>query len=619
MDMYRFVAVCENDSTSKQLTYTPENFEGVKISQEFRFVPPYGFTPKFALDTMRVIKDDAAFFIAKNVAFGYFLKMKLYVSKLNADGFTYSPLTTLVLNPETIVRTFQFVEFSVDVLNSATNYFNTKSTKRNIPLLTPKSISGTYFKINNVSLNSTPYWRGCTLGNPITWEKSESNNIIYDNDLSLYQILSYESDEVIYQCAAGGTIRLIYAVSFYGVATFNPPEIEARGTLSFALEVHDGTTGLLKSTIQQKVESIKKGKFMIFDMVDEIDVILNAGDFIILNTIVDNVHTGTNFNMDGDAGITVKKMTGIDYQKKQLFSISIADLFENLLGETLFTPAVDTFITSDKYLVGNIKEVGIIPQDFIREISTMAGLVFNFGENTTKIYYLTDYFNKLNNSERIEILIYKDLQVSNYEQVYTSFVVGVEKFNTENNVYYFPFQKKLTFEQKKVGGDDLQLICTKLSADTERIINRLNEAAVGNNQTSNDNYYIVPLRSILSNENINISDFTTPREMAESHEEILSLFFGNYQQKTAQMVDNDGVTNDLIFGGVSQHDDFNFNKAKHLRPIVYEFTALISEADFSEHFAEMVDFNGETVDLFVYSSETTDKLGEIKCKALVFK
>ena len=57
MDMYRFVAVCENDSTSKQLTYTPENFEGVKINREFSFVPPYGFTPKFAVDTMRVIKE----------------------------------------------------------------------------------------------------------------------------------------------------------------------------------------------------------------------------------------------------------------------------------------------------------------------------------------------------------------------------------------------------------------------------------------------------------------------------------------------------------------------------------------------------------------------------------
>ena len=49
----------------------------------------------------------------------------------------------------------------------------------------------------------------------------------------------------------------------------------------------------------------------------------------------------------------------------------------------------------------------------------------------------------------------------------------------------------------------------------------------------------------------------------------------------------------------------------HLRPIVYEFTALIGEADFSEHFAEMVDFNGEIkrwIYLFIFSSETTDKL-----------
>ena len=54
MDMYRFVAVCENDSTSKQLTYTPENFEGVKINREFSFVPPYGFTPKFAVLFLKV-------------------------------------------------------------------------------------------------------------------------------------------------------------------------------------------------------------------------------------------------------------------------------------------------------------------------------------------------------------------------------------------------------------------------------------------------------------------------------------------------------------------------------------------------------------------------------------
>ena len=37
----------------------------------------------------------------------------------------------------------------------------------------------------------------------------------------------------------------------------------------------------------------------------------------------------------------------------------------------------------------------------------------------------------------------------NKEQVYSSVTFGFEKFDTENNVYYFPFQKKLTFEQMK--------------------------------------------------------------------------------------------------------------------------------------------------------------------------
>ena len=56
-----------------------------------------------------------------------------------------------------------------------------------------------------------------------------------------------------------------------------------------------------------------------------------------------------------------------------------------------------------------------------------------------------------------------------------------------------------------------------------------------------------------------------------------------------------------------------------LRPVVYEFTALLDNVDFSEQMAQIVDFNGETKDLFIFSSETTDKLSEIKCKGLVFE
>src|SRR5574344_1196302 len=152
MELYRFVAICENDSTSKELTYTPENFEGVKISREFSFASPYGFTPKFAVDTMRVIKDGAAFFFAKNVAFGYFLKMKLYVSKLNADGMTYSPLMTLVVNSETLSQTKDYIEFSVDV-SYATNYFNDKKGKKILTLNQEKKPVVDFFRINKVNVS----------------------------------------------------------------------------------------------------------------------------------------------------------------------------------------------------------------------------------------------------------------------------------------------------------------------------------------------------------------------------------------------------------------------------------------------------------------------------------
>src|SRR5574344_1910965 len=202
MELYRFVAICENDSTSKELTYTPENFEGVKISREFSFVPPYGFTPKFAVDTMRVIKDDAAFFLAKNVAFGYFLKMKLYVSKLNADGMTYSPLMTLVVNSETLSQTKDYVEFSVDV-SYATNYFNDKKGKKIITLNQEKEPTVNFYKMNKVNvslerLDIAPW------ADTVQSFIATGNNMIYDGDTSLLPVLTFEGKNVIYNCRDAG-------------------------------------------------------------------------------------------------------------------------------------------------------------------------------------------------------------------------------------------------------------------------------------------------------------------------------------------------------------------------------------------------------------------------------
>ena len=319
------------------------------------------------------------------------------------------------------------------------------------------------------------------------------------------------------------------------------------------------------------------------------------------------------------ANLTIKKTTAIKYLKPTISSISLPDLFTSLFTTIDFTDVDNTFITSDKELVNNITELSIVPQDFVREISAGLGLVFNFDNDKTTIENINSYFTRLNAAPRITIDTYKDLSVLNNEQIYSSVTFGFEKFDTENNVYYFPFQKKLTFEQLKENGDSLELVCNKLSFDAEKIVNRINESAFGNNQTSNDTYYVVPLRNIAANENINIADNITPREMALKNKAILELYFGNYTNTSLLLSDNDGVGESLEISGVSQHDDIILTATPHLRPIVYEFTALIGEADFSEHFAEMVDFNGETVDLFVYSSETTDQLGEIKCKGLVFK
>ena len=620
MDMYRFVAVCENDSTSKQLTYTPENFEGVKINREFSFVPPYGFTPKNAVDSMRVIKDDAAFFISKNVAFGYFLKMKLYVSKLNADGMTYSPLMTLIVNSETISQTKDFCEFSVDVLNSASSYFQKKSTKINLTLNVQKNMLVDFYKINNVSINATAFVLGSQNTTLFPFIKSEGVNIIHDEDVSLYDVLSYDSKNMIYQCVTGGDITFYYNINV-AVSASTQIGVTPTGSITVYISTYNGTTGIKKTNIYEKTYNITQNlQSFIFSKNLKKVISLDAGDFIMMSFVRSGLQPGTILNFSSQvANLTIKKTTAIKYLKPPISSISLPDLFTSLFTTIDFTDVDNTFITSDKELVNNIRELSIIPQDFVREISAGLGLVFNFDNDKTTIENINSYFTRLNAASRITIDTYKDLSILNQEQIYSSITFGFEKFDTENNVYYFPFQKKLTFEQVKENGDSLELVCNKLSFDAEKIVNRINEAAFGNNQTSNDTYYVVPLRNITANENINIADNITPREMALKNKAILELYFGNYTNTSLFLSDNDGVGEDLKISGVSQHDNITLTDTPHLRPIVYEFKALIGEADFSEHFAEMVDFNGDTVDLFVYSSETTDQLGEIKCKGLVFK
>lgn len=619
MDMYRFVAICENDSTSKQLTYTPENFEGVKINREFSFVPPYGFTPKFAVDTMRVIKDDAAFFIAKNVAFGYFLKMKLYVSELNADGMTYSPSMTLVVNSEILSQTKDYVEFSVDIFYT-TNYFNDKKGKKILTLNQEKTPVVDYYRINKVNL-SLERLNITSLIPTVHSFFATGTNIIYDGDTSLLPVLTFEGKNVIYRCSDAG---LAY---FYLNLNVQVKVVNGNGggdpDISLTLFVYD-ENGASKSSIYNESIQITQSE-QIVSFVGSHNYIqqLDEGDFVLMYFGQYNVPLAATFEvLSQDVNISIKKQTNQQIVVNPIKCISLNDIFVNLFGDVNSLISENTYITSDYFLVNKKDELSIIPEAFLREASIGFGCCFNFNSENVKVEYINDYFERLYTNDRIVLGTYKDLTIKNNEQIYSSLMFGCEKFDGDDSIYLFPFQKKLTFSQPKENGDSLELVTQKLSFDAEKIVSRILQSEVYESNNTNDNYYCVPLRGDhdgQANENIEVSDYATPRQMLMFSEPLLYLYFGNYTNKTLQISDYDGIDKSLIYNAVNEHSDIVLVNKRHLHPIVYEFTALLGEADFSEHFAEMVDFNGETVDLFVYSSETKDKLGEIKCKALVFK
>ena len=616
MDMYRFVAICENDSTSKQLTYTPENFEGVKINREFSFVPPYGFTPKFAVDTMRVIKDDAVWLNEKNTVFGYFLKLKLQVSKLNADGMTYSHFLNLVVNSDTIKKTKDYTEFSVDVVNAANDYFDTKSTIKNIPFNTYEAVEGDYFKMNNVNLISArPNKFREDWENFIPFEESEWGSVIHDDDVSLFNNGNAD-DTIIYKSlTAGGSYINVIIVGVIKVFVSTP--LLPTGEVKVDIGGFYADTQMVTERSQTLTFEFKRNIFITLDNNCKIRAYVK-----VTGLRLGALASWKKVQID----VTVKKITDRKYLTKELNSMALNEVYANLLGNINYIDAPqDAFITSDKEVVTNAGYLSVAPKDFIRETSIMLGLVFNFGSTETKIEKVNTYFDRIEANDRIIVENYKDLVISNFETVYNSCTVGVEKNVTENVVIYEPYQTKYSYKRYNYRdeyvdgfGENMNLVCTKLSADAEEIIGRINSGSIGNGQTANNKFYFVPNRAG------DYPDYLTPAEMADNHRAILGLFFatGELDDEDATFLaayDDDGVSSSTsaIYYNLVGDPDFFINK--RLRPIVYEFTALLDNVDFSEHMAQIVDFNGETVDLFVYSSETTDKLSEIKCKALVFK
>jgi len=532
---------------------------------------------------------------------------------------TYSHFLNLVVNSETIKKTKDYTEFSVDI-SYATNYFNDKKGKKILTLNQEKTPIVDFYRMNKVnvsleSLNITP------IANSIQSFFATGNNIIYDGDTSLSPVLTFEGKNVIYRCSDTGQayfyINLNVQVKVSNSSGVGYPEVE------FDLSIYD-EKGDFKSHIYREYIHITQRE-QIVSFVGSHNYIkqLAEGDFVLMYFGQEDLGSSATLEvLSQDINISIKKQTNHKIVVNPIKCISLNNIFANLFGDVTSLISDQTYITSDYFLVNKKDELSIVPEAFLREASIGFGCCFNFNSENVKIEYINNYFERLYTNDRIAIDTYKDLTVKNNEKIYSSLTFGCEKFDGNGNIYLFPFQKKLTFLQSKENGDNLEFVTQKLSFDAEKIVSRILQSNVSETNNTNDNYYCVPLRGddeAEANENIEISDYATPRQMLMFHEPLLYLYFGNYTNKTLQISDYDGVDKSLIYNSVDEHSDIVLVNKRHLNPIVYEFTALLDNVDFSEHMAQIVDFNGETVDLFVYSSETTDKLSEIKCKALVYK
>ena len=213
MELYKLIATINNIPSSFTMAYLPENFEGVKISQKFSFVNPIGYTPKFSIDTMRVIEDDKVALDA--VFFGYGLQgdVEIEIQKLNATGTAYEYDSTFAIDFESYDVQDEFSEFALKSVSVIDKYNEGKNTEIQIPLTHDATLPNTQKYINYVSLKSLSVIEDSSTMFGFNFEHNNESKI-YDGDLSLFPE-PYE----FYTIAEASTVTL--RLSFSGSFKFS--------------------------------------------------------------------------------------------------------------------------------------------------------------------------------------------------------------------------------------------------------------------------------------------------------------------------------------------------------------------------------------------------------------
>lgn len=625
MELYQIIATVNNTSTTFQLAYLPENFEGVKISQAFSFVNPMGYNPKFSVDTMRIILSDKAAIDTVFNTYGLQSDVTLLIKKLNTTGIGYSNLATFAIDFESYEIQPEFSEFALKSVSAMDYYNNIKNIEINLALTSSYSLLPTTLNfINYVSLrmsrNFNTNW---------TYFGFSQNNEpkVHDGDYSLYR----EPDIT-------GTKYTDLDTYIYGIGK-NPSlsntiiNISGKIKLKFSGVNKTGLQVVLRKIDKNGFDSIKHTFFTKDVVIGGTSVSLDFNTTVNLGIcssedvlVVTTNHSGSVPTIEGDFFIDIKKETEkkmLESPDNRVYFISTAEVFKQIFNFNYNTDELsylDRGLTSANHLTGKNDIAIIKPSEFLSEISKILGLIVNFKlDGQAEVNRISYYFdNLLNISNAIPITEFNDLVIKHSSDlVFKSVKVGQPQKDYSIYPYFINWMKELTFSQNnRYGSEELDLSLSKYRTDFAGMLDFYMMQSKQEDKNYTDIFVFDYLfKKILSTTPNNVYDVFTPRTTLTNWSRFLSFAFQNFGLNTLSVSSNGGTTDNLNIQGVLQMDKLTLNETPRLLPIQYDFTCLLDSVDFSEKILKIND-NGTDVYLFVINAETTDNLSEQKISGL---
>jgi len=446
--------------------YIPENFEGVKIAQSFSFINPIGYTPKFTIDTMRVVIADKTFLDTIHATYGLESDVTLEILKLNAVGTAYEAIYTFnfAIDFESYEVFDVYSEFALKSISVIDDYNLIKNTEIQLALSSFSEITANLNLINKVYLKSYTTTLNLAYLEAAFNFINNGDSEVFNKDSSLFP-----DDSVIYHFGGNETTPLVLSFNAGGLITVVTSFLMTSAKIVICLNnsstelytlVTSAGNGYSKTMIIPSSFSLPPRTY-------------NAGDQIILlvKFPTDDYGAGT-ATISGTVQLNLKYILNeyIIPSGENVSYLSINDILGYIYnGKFTSDISENLSLTSANSLLGISNYANFKPKDFVSDICLFTGSILNYKLNgNVDVKDMDAYFdNMLTIGNAIEITDFKDLSIKqNTDFNFVSVEVGSEPIDYDIYLYSKNWNKTLTFKQVgRVGSENLELKPTKIKND----------------------------------------------------------------------------------------------------------------------------------------------------------